>query len=306
MTIVSSIPRPSFCAPPGFRSVEARIAADWSLGQPRAYGRADDLRLFGGYHERMPGSDYDWHGRLRGGDPQRPSVSIQYTLAGEGRYHDLCTGHEYACMPGVVFIAVIPSDHRYWLPVHSAGWRFVWIDVALPAAVERIVAAARRVAPVLTVAPDGPCVAALLALLDGARGVSITDEQALDRAIVEIAWTFAAAARAADPLAAERSRFLVIVDEVLSRGPAPRVTELARRAGLTRAAFTRAFTKAVGESPAQHLLNRRLAQARQMLVSSQKDLAEVAAACGFADPTHLGKAFRRRFHITPGRWRAQG
>lgn len=306
MTIVTSTPRPSFCARPEFRHLEARIAADWVLGQQQANGRADHLRLFGGYHERLPGSDYDWHGRRRGGDPQRPSVSLQYTLAGEGRFHDLITGIEYACTPGTLFVAVIPSDHRYWLPTQSDGWRFAWIDLVLPAAVERILAAVRQVAPVIPAAPHGPCVAALLALLDLARGVRGADDQMLDRALMEVAWTFAAAARAADPLAANRRRLLALVDEVLAKDPAPRVVDIARRAGLTRAAFTRSFTAAVGEPPAQHLLNRRLSRARQMLVNSSADLTAVAAACGFADATHLGKAFRRRFHLTPGRWRALG
>ena len=34
-------------------------------------------------------------------------------------------------------------------------------------------------------------------------------------------------------------------------------------------------------------------------------LVEVASACGFADANHLCKVFKRHYHVSPGKWRAE-
>ncbi|WNJ93206.1 AraC family transcriptional regulator [Bosea sp. 685] len=78
--------------------------------------------------------------------------------------------------------------------------------------------------------------------------------------------------------------------------------ELEAVAGLDRFALARHFRASFGTSPYNYLVMRRLDRARAMLRSGL-EIADVAAACGFADQSHLTRQFRRAFGVTPGRWR---
>ncbi len=77
--------------------------------------------------------------------------------------------------------------------------------------------------------------------------------------------------------------------------------ELERLTGLTRFELARQFRQAYGTSPHRYLLGRRLARAQGLILEGEP-LAEVAAASGFADQSHLTRHFRARFGVTPGRW----
>ncbi len=81
------------------------------------------------------------------------------------------------------------------------------------------------------------------------------------------------------------------------------VAELARIAGLSRAAFARRFAKACGVGPVQHLIERRLQLAADQLLTSDASLAEIADAVGYATEFAFSKAFKRRFGLAPGRFR---
>ncbi|MBI5721395.1 MAG: helix-turn-helix transcriptional regulator [Burkholderiales bacterium] len=78
--------------------------------------------------------------------------------------------------------------------------------------------------------------------------------------------------------------------------------ELADAAGLGIRQFTRAFRNATGRSPHQHLLHRRIEQAK-VLIRQGLPLAEVAVQCGFCDQSQLTRTFVRHMGTTPGRFR---
>lgn len=78
--------------------------------------------------------------------------------------------------------------------------------------------------------------------------------------------------------------------------------ELASLAGTDRFRLTRAFKAAYGIAPHAYLVQRRLNRARQLLAFGASP-ADVAAATGFADQSHLGRWFRRAFGMTPADYR---
>ena len=65
--------------------------------------------------------------------------------------------------------------------------------------------------------------------------------------------------------------------------------------------LARRFKQVTGVSPHQYLIEVRLKAARALLDagSGRRSLAEVAAAVGFADQSHLTRHFKRRFGVTP-------
>jgi AraC-like DNA-binding protein len=80
------------------------------------------------------------------------------------------------------------------------------------------------------------------------------------------------------------------------------IGSVARLAGITREGFTRRFCRLVGLTPHAYRIVARLNAARRLLASNVAP-AEAAADAGFADQSHLGRAFRSHFGTTPNAYR---
>jgi AraC-like DNA-binding protein len=80
--------------------------------------------------------------------------------------------------------------------------------------------------------------------------------------------------------------------------------DLAAAVGSSRAAFARRFTELVGEPPIAFLTSWRLAQAADLLRSSQSTIAAVAKQVGYSTPFALSSAFKRAYGVSPNTHRA--
>lgn len=76
---------------------------------------------------------------------------------------------------------------------------------------------------------------------------------------------------------------------------------LAAEAGLSRFQFLRGFARDTGLPPHAYLIQRRLSLARR-LIAQGIALADVAAGAGFADQSHMTRAFVRAFGVTPAQY----
>lgn len=83
------------------------------------------------------------------------------------------------------------------------------------------------------------------------------------------------------------------------------LSALAAAAGVPPARLARGFRRAFGESVGERLRRLRVEAVRERLARPGSDLAEVAFACGFADQSHMTRAFRAAYGTTPGRVRAR-
>lgn len=77
---------------------------------------------------------------------------------------------------------------------------------------------------------------------------------------------------------------------------------LAHVAGMDRFRLNREFRAAFGLPPHAWLVQLRLVEARRLLRQGISP-ALAAAQVGFADQSHLGRWFRRAYHMTPARYR---
>ncbi|MTJ93099.1 MAG: AraC family transcriptional regulator [Desulfovibrio sp.] len=77
------------------------------------------------------------------------------------------------------------------------------------------------------------------------------------------------------------------------------VASLARRAGLRRESFSRAFRRTAGLPPNAWLHCLRLEKARVMLRQG-KSITEAALAAGYADQSHFHRMFVKFYSVTPG------
>lgn len=77
------------------------------------------------------------------------------------------------------------------------------------------------------------------------------------------------------------------------------LAELASLAGMGRYQFLRGFATMTGLTPHRYVVQRRLELARG-LIRTGAELADAAAAAGFADQSHLHRLFVARYGMTPG------
>ncbi|HEU5081469.1 MAG TPA: AraC family transcriptional regulator [Opitutaceae bacterium] len=78
---------------------------------------------------------------------------------------------------------------------------------------------------------------------------------------------------------------------------------MAAKAGLSQPQFYAVFKKAAGTTLVDYVTQVRLAHAARLLVESDKSIAEIASAVGFADQSYFDRRFRRHFGETPRRYR---
>jgi AraC-like DNA-binding protein len=84
------------------------------------------------------------------------------------------------------------------------------------------------------------------------------------------------------------------------------LADLAGAAGLSRMHFAAQFRVATGCRPHDYLLQHRIEHAKQMLISTDTPLVEVALSVGFQTQSHFSTVFKRLAGDTPARWqRAQ-
>lgn len=97
------------------------------------------------------------------------------------------------------------------------------------------------------------------------------------------------------------------IDRLIERRMAegPRVSEMAAHLGLSVGFFMRAFKRALGVTPHDYLLQKRLARARRELETTSAPIAEIALACGFTHQSHMTSVMRRELGVTPGAYRVR-
>jgi AraC-like DNA-binding protein len=248
-------------------------------------------------------------GRASASRGPRPGVDVRFgmfgctlVVAGTGRYVD--DHHDVALGPGSA-VLVVPG-HRHWYGPDDAGWdeRFVvadgplfhtaaahgLLDIAEPVRHLRSVAtwAARfdhfvhRPEPTTGAGRDAEA-ALVLALL-----AEIFGERPDREAEAEADWL-------------ERSTELLEAHLGESRSPA----DVAAAVGMPYETWRRAFRRATGVSPARYRLDRRLAAAADLLLTTSTSVRTIAADLGFADERHLVVRFRDSYGCTPAAFRGR-
>ncbi len=72
------------------------------------------------------------------------------------------------------------------------------------------------------------------------------------------------------------------------------VQEMAARASLSRAQFTRRFVAQNGMAPAQYLIKARIDRAHQLLTETGMTVTQVATALGYADVPYFSRQYKQR------------
>ncbi|MGI5130689.1 helix-turn-helix domain-containing protein [Pseudonocardia sp. CA-107938] len=239
------------------------------------------------------------HGRRR---PEgTPEVVVIVCVDGVG--HCEVEGRRTTVRPGHALVLPPDQPHAYWAdPVQP--WTIWWLH-----------AAGAQVAQVLAVvAPDGR--EQLVELHDLYRAVSTIDDTIgfLERdetvpSLISASGTGGAllAQVAADTVAGglRASEPVRQAHDYLRRNFAKpvRVTELARTAGLSPSHFAALFRATTGHGVVEYTKRLRMARARELLITSSRDIAAIGAAVGYADPFYFSRQFRTVHGCSPSEYR---
>ena len=81
------------------------------------------------------------------------------------------------------------------------------------------------------------------------------------------------------------------------------VEDLADRMSMSVRNFERVFTREVGTTPSQYVLQMRVEAARRQLERTERGLKQVASTAGFGNTDVMRRAFIRLLGLTPRRYR---
>lgn len=106
-------------------------------------------------------------------------------------------------------------------------------------------------------------------------------------------------------LAASWSAVSQVIDCIRTSPGEHRVTDLARRVGITPRHLNRLFQNALGIDVQQFLIRTRIQAAAAIIRDTDRSLADISDEFGFCDQSAFTKQFRKHLGITPAAYRAK-
>jgi AraC-like DNA-binding protein len=199
-------------------------------------------------------------------------------------------------------IMVNPGEMHDGVPVDGSarGWRILYLD---PARVAREVAEEATdgemiVRPVARDPQLARHVARLFAQMENALQDNLAADESLLRCLMHVLHRHGVRgphAPGASPSVRKAIRRLDDAPELPTS-----LAELAALSGVSRFQLLRGFAREVGTTPHAYLVQRRVRLVRRYLAAGRSP-ADAALLAGFADQSHMTRAFVRQFGITPGR-----
>jgi AraC-like DNA-binding protein len=202
-------------------------------------------------------------------------------------------------------IMVNPGEMHDGVPVggRARGWRMLYVD---PILVAREVAGEVAGGPeIARPAVRDPLLAAQFARLFAQATDPSPDRLAAEEALLRCLTHVLRQHGIRRPSAATSSPSVLKALRRLDAAPEQpaSLAELAALSGVSRFQLLRGFAREVGVTPHAYLVQRRVRLVRRFLAAGQAP-ADAALRAGFADQSHMTRAFVRQFGITPGRYRA--
>ncbi|MGG2396847.1 helix-turn-helix transcriptional regulator [Pseudomonas sp. SH1-B] len=82
-----------------------------------------------------------------------------------------------------------------------------------------------------------------------------------------------------------------------------RTCDLAKQLSLSSSHFSHVFKQTFGITPLAYVARKRIAAAREMMLTTDQPLTQIAHAHGFCDQSHFTRTFRRETGLSPMSWR---
>jgi len=202
-------------------------------------------------------------------------------------------------------IMVNPDEIHDGTPVGGSvrGWQIIYFDPSLVAreVAEEIVRPPEIMRPVARDPHLAQLVVRLFACLTAQRADAFANEEALLGSLIHVLGRHGIVQpRSGGPPPSIAKAF-----ERLNAAPESNISlaELAALSGVSRFQLLRGFVRELGITPHAYLVQRRVQMARRFLAQGQPPV-QAAINAGFADQSHMTRAFLRLVGVTPARYQA--
>ena len=248
--------------------------------------------------EHITSHDYCWDGMNRG---NREMVIWQYTCSGTGELK--FNGEKYKLHPGEAMLLIVPEHHCYSLPADSSMWNVAFVSMN-GWEIIRLARECRRLnnGPIFRHPADSPVFRTARKIhrecrkMDACKASALAYE--LMMRLLEETCSHHRQPEGSHPIEQEvRQYCLDHLEEVLD------VETLAQVTGYSRWHFSRIFEDATGVTPGKYVTHPRMRTALQMLQNTRWRIKEIAAQCGYNDPSYFCKVFRSVHGKSPGDFR---
>jgi AraC-like DNA-binding protein len=109
--------------------------------------------------------------------------------------------------------------------------------------------------------------------------------------------------RAVDPIFEQLQPAIAYMEDHLLENP--KLAEIAGEVHLAPNYFHRKFTSLFHMTPLAYILGRRLDIARQLLLSTDLTLQQIAHRSGFRNAFYLSRVFKKEYSVSPSNYRKQ-
>jgi len=207
--------------------------------------------------------------------------------------------------PGTAFLVEVPDDNHYYLPAGWAPWEFVYITFDGADLLRHAHWIIERQGPVLSMPFTHSVPDRVARFMHAVSAHQVPDVETLAEWLYGIMLGLRREAGSPQmlphPPIARAMQFAArhFYEDI-------GVAELATAAGLSRAHFSRVFSRHVGVGPLEYLTRVRLQRALTLLRGTFLPLDEIATQCGFENASYFGKVFRKVLGLTPIAYRKGG
>jgi AraC-like DNA-binding protein len=254
--------------------------------------------LFG--HCRETGAEYYNDGKEM---EAASHAAWQYTLSGRGCL-ELESGR-YDLLPGSLMILSIPGPHVYYLPESSDHWEFVFVTMIGREAVRITRMIERRLGNVIAADRMPETLSLLYDILEKLFSGEINNPFNNSAHTYRLCMKFLEEAGDIRKSGGKYSfeELKTFLKDHLYRDIS--VEEMAGVMNLSRSYFTSVFSREMGVSPRIYLENLRLKTAMDVLFEKGATVKETAFRCGIYDVNYFCRLFKKRYGVSPGKYREQ-
>jgi AraC-like DNA-binding protein len=249
-------------------------------------------------HSKETTEDYYNDGKTKA----LPSYAVwQYTISGRGCI-ELGNNH-YDLLPDSLMVVSVPGPHVYYLPEFSSHWEFVFLVMIGREALRITRLIEQKMGTIFSCEKIPRTIDLLYEITDKLFSGEINNPFNNSNYTYQLCMRFLEELdiqhEESDKLPfQELTSFL---KENIHRDIP--VEAMAEFMHISRSHLTRIFGKEMGMSPRMYLEDMRLKMAMDILFEGTTTVKETAARCGMYDVNYFCRLFRKRFGISPGKYR---
>ena len=250
--------------------------------------------------ERQTGPEYHMDEARR---PQVQAAQIVCTISGEGVFRQ--RDKLYTLTPGMAFIAPLcDPDISYYYPGKGAEpWDFLWFAFSGPQAVGIVNEINRRYGYIFRLPLDTGLIPHLESFRNQRNVFQIISPMAGAKIVQDVLAAFGEtvekdiATSSQAKLTRDAQNIITSnIDRTLD------VAQIAERLHVTREHLTRVFRSQTGITPGQFAAAERMRIAVRLLINKTMSIKEIAERTGYDSASSFARAFKARFHVSPGNY----